>query len=78
MKKLITVFTLMLVAFGFNATAETVSGQFQVTLTIVPTEGCSQQYCAINPEKILKDLKNNSNKENYKISENNGVVTIEF
>lgn len=78
MKKLITVFTLMLVAFGFNATAETVSGQFQVTLTIVPTEGCSQQYCAINPEKILKDLKNNSNKENYKISESNGVVTIEF
>lgn len=78
MKKLIAVFTLMLVAFSFNTTAETVSGQFQVTLTIVPTEGCSQQYCAIKKEKILKDLKNNSNKENYKISESNGVVTIEF
>lgn len=78
MKKLITVLTLMLVAFSFNATAETVSGQFQVTLTIVPTEGCSQKYCAIKPEKIIKDLKNNSNKENYKISESNGVVTIEF
>lgn len=78
MKKLIAVFTLMLVVFSFNATAETVSGQIQVSLTILPSEGCSQQYCAIKPEKIIKDLKNNSNKENYKISQNNGVITVEF
>lgn len=78
MKRLMTVLTLMLVIFSFNATAETVSGQIQVSLTILPSEGCSQQYCAIKPDKILKDLKNNSNKENYKISESNGVVTVEF
>lgn len=78
MKKLIAVFTLMLVVFSFNATAETVSGQIQVSLTILPSEGCSQQYCAIKTEKIIKDLKNNSNKENYKISQNNGVITVEF
>ncbi|EPP7234105.1 hypothetical protein ACTOJ1_001024 [Shigella flexneri] len=78
MKRLMTVFTLMLVIFSFNATAETVSGQIQVSLTILPSEGCSQQYCAIKPDKIIKDLKNNSNKENYKISKSDSVVTVEF
>lgn len=78
MKKLMAVFTLMLAAFSFNAFAETSSGQIQVSLTILPSEGCSQKYCAIKPEKIIKDLKHNSNKENYKISQNNSVVTIEF
>lgn len=78
MKRLMTVLTLMLVIFSFNAIAETVSGQIQVSLTILPSEGCSQQYCAIKPDKILKDLKNNSNKENYKISKSDSVITVEF
>lgn len=78
MKRFMTLLTLMLVIFSFNVTAETTSGQIQVSLTILPSEGCSQQYCAIKPEKIIKDLKNNSNKENYKISQNNGVITVEF
>lgn len=78
MKRLMTLLTLMLVIFSFNVTAETTSGQIQVSLTILPSGGCSQQYCAIKPEKIIKDLKNNSNKENYKISQNNGVITVEF
>ncbi len=78
MKRLMTLLTLMLVIFSFNVTAETTSGQIQVSLTILPSEGRSQQYCAIKPEKIIKDLKNNSNKEYYKISQNNGVITVEF
>lgn len=78
MKKLMAVFTLMLLTVCFNTMAGEVRGVFQVTLTIVPEEGCSQQYCAIKTEKLVKDLKNKSNKENYKVTESNGLVTVEF
>lgn len=78
MKTLISMLAAFLVVLSFNALANSTSGQIQVSLTILPSEGCSQQYCTIKPEKIIKDLKNHSNKERYKISENNSVITVEF
>lgn len=71
-------FVALLFILSFSIKAETVSGQIQVALTILPSEGCSQEYCAIKPEKIIKDLKNNSNKEDYKISQSNSLITVEF
>jgi len=73
-----TLFSALLLICSFCVQAENVSGQIQVSLTILPSEGCSQQYCAIKPEKIIKDIKNNSNKENYKISQSNSLITVEF
>ncbi len=73
-----TLFVALLFILSFSVKAETVSGQIQVALTILPSEGCSQEYCAIKTEKIIKDLKNNSNKEDYKISQSNSLITVEF
>lgn len=73
-----TLFSALLFIFSFCVQAETVNGQIQVALTILPSEGCSQEYCAIKPEKVIKDLKNNSNKEDYKISQSNSLITVEF
>lgn len=79
MKKIIASLIIVIASvLSLSASAGMTQGAFQVSLTIIPSNGCNNNYCVINMDKVVKDIRNNSNKEMYKASKKDDVVTIEF
>lgn len=58
--------------------AESVSGQIGVSLTIVPNHGCSQQYCAVNQQKLMNEMKSGKVKHDFKVTQKQNLITVEF
>lgn len=58
--------------------AESVSGQIGVSLTIVPNHGCSQKYCAVDQQKLMTEIKNGKVKQDFKVTQKENLVTVEF
>ena len=72
MFKKIAVLSLILIS-GF-CNAESISGSISVSLTILPSQGCSNNVCAINENEVL----NKNPDKNYQVSKSDNVLTISF
>lgn len=55
-----------------------VSGQISVSLTILPNQGCSNQVCAIDSQKLTENMKNSKSSDNFAVSKKDNVVTVTF
>lgn len=58
---------------GF-CSAASLSENISVSLTILPSEGCSNKMCVIKSEKVLKKDIN----KDFQVSQNKNVITVSF
>lgn len=78
MKNVIIIVISLFMIVSTSVKAESVSGQIGVSLTIVPNHGCSQQYCAVDQQKLLAEIKNGKVKHDFKVTQKENLVTVEF
>lgn len=79
MCKKIMAFSLLML-LSLNAMAETINGQFQVTLTILPDHGCTKELCVINKENLVKQMEksNFNNKQNFIVEKKGSEIIVTF
>lgn len=71
---------IMFFILSSSVMAENITGQIQVSLTILPAHGCLKELCVINKEQVIKqmDKSNFNNKQEFIVEKKSNEIIVTF
>lgn len=77
MKRVALSFALMVAANSVLA-GGTLSGTIGVRLEVLPTSGCIDNRCALDPRQTLEDMQQGKAAKDFKTTRKGNLLTVEF